>query len=104
MPMYEYKCGSCEKKFEVVQSMHTNPEDTTCTHCGARKATRLLSAFASKIVGDHKPGFAEMKADGMLKERMDKFGKLPPIIGKRAQPTPNTPAVSDSGSTGGSAD
>ncbi len=104
MPMYEYRCGSCEKKFEVFQSMHAKPDDTTCTHCGARKATRLLSAFASKIVGDHKPGFAEMKAYGMLHERMDKLGKLPPIMGKRALPTPDTTAVSDSGSTGESAD
>ena len=46
-----------------------------------------MSAFASKIVGTHKPGFEEGKAYNMLNERMDKFAKLPPIMGQRAAPT-----------------
>ena len=48
-----------------------------------------MSSFASKIVGDHKPGFAEMKAYNNLNERMDKFKKLPPAFGKRDCPPPN---------------
>jgi hypothetical protein len=60
-----------------------------------------MSSFASKIVGEHKTGFAEMKAYNMLDERMDKFRKLPPIMGKRAAPVaPNVASPSDSGSTG----
>ncbi len=101
MPMYEYECGGCGKRFEVFQSMHANPEDTVCTHCRAKKATRLLSAFASKIVGDHKPGFAEMKAYGMLNERMEKYRKLPPMMGQRGTPVPSPTTASDSGSTEG---
>ncbi len=100
MPMYEYKCAGCGKQFEVFQSMHANPDDTRCSHCGAKKATRLLSMFASKIVGDHKPGFSEMKAYDMLGERMDKFAKLPPIVGKRANTPPNMTSASDSSSSG----
>jgi len=84
MPVYEYRCEGCREAFETVQAVSARPEDTVCPHCGAKKATRLMSAFASKIVGDHKPGFSEMKADSMLNERMDKFKKLPPIAGKRA--------------------
>ncbi len=60
-----------------------------------------MSTFASKIVGEHKTGFAEMKAYNMLNERMDKFGKLPPMYGKRASFLPNTPSSGDSGSSGG---
>src|SRR5581483_2442992 len=66
MPMYEYRCEGCEARFEVMQPLSFGPEDTVCPHCRARKATRLMSMFASKIVGDHKPGFKEMKAYGML--------------------------------------
>ena len=90
MPLYEYRCGQCEKQFEVTQSVHARVEDTECPFCQAREATRLLSSFASTVKGDHKPGFAEMKAQSMLNERMDRFGKLPPLNAKRNVPPPNT--------------
>ena len=88
MPLYEYRCESCGEQFEVVQPVTVKSEETTCPHCRAQKATRLMSSFASKIVGDHKPGFAEMKAYDMLNERMGKFAKLPPAMGKRVMPSP----------------
>ncbi|MGH7205535.1 MAG: FmdB family zinc ribbon protein [Nitrospiraceae bacterium] len=88
MPLYEYRCESCGEQFEVVQPVSARAEDTACPHCRAQKATRLMSTFASKIVGDHKPGFTEMKAYDMLNERMDKFKKLPPAWGKRLVPSP----------------
>lgn len=83
MPLYEYRCGSCGEQFEVMQPVSTKAEETACPRCHVRNATRLMSSFASKIVGDHKPGFKEMKAYNMLNERMDKFSKLPPAFGKR---------------------
>jgi hypothetical protein len=46
-----------------------------------------MSSFASKIVGTHKPGFAETKAYNMHDERMAKFNKLPPMSGMREAPT-----------------
>jgi putative FmdB family regulatory protein len=101
MPMYEYRCEGCEARFEVMQPLSFRPEDTVCPHCRARKATRLMSMFASKIVGDHKPGFKEMKAYGMLNERMDKLRKLPPIVGKRADIKPNVVIGDGSGPTPG---
>ncbi len=98
MPMYEYHCEACEHQFETMQSLHSIPQDTVCPKCAAKKSRRLLSAFASKIVGEHKTGFAEQKAYNMLNQRMDKFGKLPPMFGKRALPTP---PASDASSQGG---
>lgn len=102
MPLYEYRCEGCGEHFEIVQPLSAKAEETPCPHCQALKAVRLMSAFASRIVGDHKPGFAEMKAYGMLNERMSKFAKLPPVIGKRCAPTPNItqPATPKSGEGG----
>ncbi|MBI4402410.1 MAG: zinc ribbon domain-containing protein [Nitrospirae bacterium] len=88
MPLYEYRCEGCGEQFEVMQPVSARAEETSCPHCNAQKATRLMSSFASKIVGDHKPGFKEMKAYDMLHERMSKFAKLPPAFGKRADPLP----------------
>jgi putative FmdB family regulatory protein len=95
MPVYEYRCGQCLKEFEATQSVHARVEDTECPYCHAQQATRLLSSFASKVVGDHKPGYAEIKADAMNKERMHKFAKLPPLNAKRNMPPPNTTSASD---------
>lgn len=88
MPRYEYRCEECGGQFEVTQTLSARAEDTVCPHCHAQKAVRLMSAFASNIVGTRKPGFTEMKAYNMLNERMDKFKKLPPVFGKRAPAPP----------------
>ena len=94
MPVYEYRCARCLKEFEATQSVHARPEDTECPFCHTQETTRLLSSFSSKVVGDRKPGFAEIKANAMNNERMRKFGKLPPLIGKRNVPTPNASSAS----------
>lgn len=104
MPLYEYRCENCERQFEATQSIHARQEDTVCPHCKAQKATRLLSSFASKVRGDHKPGFAEMKAYDMLNQRVDKFKKLPSLWGKRLTPAPDAmsnPGFDSSSSTEG---
>ncbi len=87
MPLYEYVCESCDHGFEAMQSISTKPEDTTCPKCQKTNSRRIMSSFASKIVGTHKTGFAEMKAYNMHDERMEKFKKLPPLSGMRAAPT-----------------
>lgn len=98
MPIYEYRCGKCEKQFDATQSVHARAEDTVCPHCNAQDATRLMSVSTTLVKGTHKTGFAEQKAYNMLDERMDKFAKLPPLMGKRA--APETAAPPDA-STGG---
>ena len=95
MPLYEYRCERCSKQFEATQSVHARVEDTECPFCHAQEATRLLSSFSSKVVGDHKPGFTELKANAMNHERMEKFAKLPPLNAKRSVPHPNTSSASE---------
>ncbi len=99
MPMYEYQCQSCEHKFELMQSINARPEDTSCPKCHEMKSHRLMSSFASKIKGDHKPGFQEMKAYDMYNDRMDRFKKLPPLMGG-ARPMPGEPAMTQSPDSG----
>ncbi len=101
MPNYEYRCENCQEQFEVIQPTYARAEDTACPKCHAKRATRLMSMFASTIKGTHKPGFAEMKAYDMLNERKDKFAKLPPLTGQRATPAPN---MTFSGQDGGASD
>jgi putative FmdB family regulatory protein len=102
VPLYEYRCGQCEKQFEVNQSVYVRVEDTECPWCQARQATRLLSSFSSNIVGDRKPGFTELKAKAMNEERMQRFAKLPPLNARRTMPPPNVTSESDPPATEGS--
>lgn len=50
MPIYEYKCNSCNKEFEALVMGGTLPE---CPTCDGRNLTRLMSAcgFVSKATG-----------------------------------------------------
>ncbi|BCA56318.1 hypothetical protein W02_34580 [Nitrospira sp. KM1] len=99
MPIYEYRCGGCEKTFEATQSLHFRAEDTICPFCNAQDASRIISAVSSNVVGTRKPGFSEMKAYNMLNERMDKFKRLPPLGGMRNTPPPNITPSPDSSSS-----
>ena len=46
MPIYEYKCTSCEERFEVFQRVGAGNENLVCPSCGAPKPVRQFSAFA----------------------------------------------------------
>lgn len=102
VPLYEYRCERCSKQFEATQPIHARVEDTECPFCHAQEATRLLSSFSSKVVGDHKPGYAEIKASAMNHERMERFAKLPPLNAKRDMPPPNNFSDSDPSTGAGS--
>lgn len=47
MPIYEYRCRSCEGAFEELVRLSTKPEDVLCPKCGKKECERLLSVFSS---------------------------------------------------------
>lgn len=47
MPMYEYRCRACERRFEHLGSMDRRDEAVQCPSCGEWQANRLLSVFAA---------------------------------------------------------
>jgi putative FmdB family regulatory protein len=42
MPIYEYRCGSCEKRFEEYLSTSTKPSPP-CPGCGSKDVQRMWS-------------------------------------------------------------
>ena len=48
MPIFEYRCASCGRRFEALQSRVEEPSPN-CPHCGAKRVERMLSTFA--VVG-----------------------------------------------------
>jgi putative FmdB family regulatory protein len=47
MPIYEYRCQECGKKFEKLRRFSQSDDDILCPECGAEEIERILSAFAT---------------------------------------------------------
>jgi putative FmdB family regulatory protein len=50
MPLYEYECGACGKRFELIRKFSDGPVDV-CTLCGQGPVTRLFSSPAIQFKG-----------------------------------------------------
>ena len=50
MPLYEYECEACGKRFEIIQKF-SDPPPGTCRTCGAGPVRRLLSSPAIQFKG-----------------------------------------------------
>jgi putative FmdB family regulatory protein len=53
MPIYEYVCQACERRFEKY--VRAFGEDVTCPACGAPRVEKLLSTFAMAGARDPRP-------------------------------------------------
>ena len=50
MPLYEYECGACGQRFELIRKFSDPPVDV-CALCGKGPVTRLLSSPAIQFKG-----------------------------------------------------
>jgi putative FmdB family regulatory protein len=84
MPLYEYQCESCRKRFERIQRF-TDPPVETCPACGG-PVRKLLSSPAIQFKGSgwyitdyaRKGGAETTKTDGEAKtDKQDKKADKP---------------------------
>jgi putative FmdB family regulatory protein len=47
MPLYEYRCRSCDERFEVLQRVGEGAETAVCPACGGHEIDKQLSTFAT---------------------------------------------------------
>jgi len=50
MPIYEYRCNNCGKKFEVLVFSQSDNK-IICVKCGSESTERLFSSFAATSAG-----------------------------------------------------
>lgn len=50
MPLYEFECEACKKRFERIQKF-TDPTPDVCPHCGKGPVRKLLSSPAIQFKG-----------------------------------------------------
>jgi putative FmdB family regulatory protein len=46
MPLYEYKCPKCGRRFEEIVTL-SRADEVVCESCGYEKPERLMSTFAT---------------------------------------------------------
>ncbi len=49
MPVFEYRCTDCGKKFDVFHKSSTNLEEVICPSCQSKNNKKLLSSFSASI-------------------------------------------------------
>lgn len=47
MPVYEYRCGDCNKKFDLFTPQRMSTEGVICRTCHGSNVRKLVSTFAS---------------------------------------------------------
>lgn len=50
MPLYEYQCQACQRRFELIRKF-SDPEVQECTLCGKGPVQRLMSSPAIQFKG-----------------------------------------------------
>lgn len=50
MPIYEYRCQSCDHDLEVMQKL-SDPELSECPACGKPELKKLISAVGFRLKG-----------------------------------------------------
>ncbi len=46
VPVYEYVCPDCKRKYSALVGMTAEPDDTSCPNCKGSSAKRIVSRFA----------------------------------------------------------
>jgi len=49
MPIFEYKCGDCDSKYEVLHKSLSNQQEVECPECGSKNSKKLLSSFSASM-------------------------------------------------------
>jgi putative FmdB family regulatory protein len=70
MPLYEYKCGACQHRFEVIQKM-SDPLVEKCPKCGGT-VRKLMSSPAIQFKGSGFYITDYAKKDHVAAEKADK--------------------------------
>lgn len=47
MPIYEYRCTSCQHAFSKLQRISSTGQEIRCPQCGSIQTERQMSTFAS---------------------------------------------------------
>ena len=93
MPLYEYECTACHKRTEKIQKF-SDPEITTCPHCGGH-IERVVSAPAISFKGGgwYADGYGNAKPKSSGDTATNDSAAKPASDGKPSTTPAATPAA-----------
>ncbi|MEI6609125.1 MAG: zinc ribbon domain-containing protein [Deltaproteobacteria bacterium] len=56
MPIYEYKCDKCKRKFEVVTMSMNEKANAVCPKCKSKNISKMMSSFGRGKYGSTSSG------------------------------------------------
>ncbi len=66
MPLYEYRCDECSRRFTLLVGVTATKAKRACPKCGSRKITKLVSRISPVARGkDSDDDFGESDLDEM---------------------------------------
>jgi len=83
VPVYEYRCGECKRKFSALIGMVAEPDEEKCPHCGSTSTVKLISRFARfrneddrvDELADKLEGMSEPETTSEMRQMMREMGK-----------------------------
>ena len=83
MPIYEFKCLACNKKFTDLVGMTTDQTVRNCPHCGASQKQKLVSRFARyrseddriDAIADELESVGDEESPGKMRGMVREMGK-----------------------------
>lgn len=83
MPVFEYRCAECGRRFSALVGMSAEPDDARCPACGSLQTTKLVSRPGRyrveddriEEVADRLEGFDESASPSVVREAMREVGK-----------------------------
>jgi putative FmdB family regulatory protein len=83
MPIYEYRCKGCGKKFSALIGMTAEADNEACPHCGSLDTGKLVSRFARyrseddrvDAIADSLETMGEPDSPTEMREMMREMGK-----------------------------
>jgi putative FmdB family regulatory protein len=83
VPVFEYRCQDCKRKFSALIGMTAESDDEKCPHCGSANTAKLVSRFArirsedDRIdhMADHLEAIGEPDSPKAMREVVREMGK-----------------------------
>ena len=83
MPVFEYRCTDCRRKFQTLVGVVAEPDDEKCPNCGSKNTSKLVSRFARyrseddrvDELADRMENMGEPDSPSQMREVMRELGK-----------------------------
>jgi putative FmdB family regulatory protein len=83
VPVFEYRCNQCKRKFSALIGMVAEPDEDKCPKCGSPDTTKLVSRFSRlrteddrvDDLADRLEGMSEPETSSEMRQVMREMGK-----------------------------